>query len=118
MISSNIELGSLLLDCAYNSNVSFFINVGTYWQHYHGEAYNPVNLYAATKQALEDIANYYRIISDMKICTFCLNDTYGKGDTRKKYLLNGKNLPQTLNKQWQCLQGNKSLVFYIFMMSF
>lgn len=84
MIASNIELGTLLLDCACNAGVSFFLNIGTYWQHYHGEAYNPVNLYAATKQALEDIAAYYRIISDMKICTLCLNDTYGRGDTRKK----------------------------------
>lgn len=84
MINSNIELGTLLLDCAYNAGVSFFLNIGTFWQHYNADEYNPVNLYAATKQALEDIAAYYRIISDVKICTLCLNDTYGRGDTRKK----------------------------------
>lgn len=84
MIRSNIELGTLLLDCAYKSEVSFFLNIGTYWQHYNGAEYCPVNLYAATKQAFEDIAEYYRIISDMKIITLCLNDTYGSGDTRRK----------------------------------
>lgn len=84
MISSNIELGTLLLDCAHNNGVSFFLNIGTFWQHYNGEEYNPVNLYAATKQAFEDIAVYYRLISKMKICTLCLNDTYGKTDTRRK----------------------------------
>lgn len=84
MISSNIEFGTILLDCAYRAGVSFFINIGTYWQHYNGEKYNPVNLYAATKQAFEDIAAYYRMISGMKIITLCLNDTYGSNDTRKK----------------------------------
>ncbi len=84
MIHSNIELGTLLLDCAYRQRVEFFINIGTFWQHYNADEYNPVNLYAATKQAFEDIAAYYRIISDMRICTLCLNDTYGRKDIRKK----------------------------------
>lgn len=107
MIKSNIELGTLLLDCAYHSNVSFFINIGTFWQHYNGDEYNPVNLYAATKQALEDIAAYYRIISNMKICTLCLNDTYGKGDTRKKIFPLWKEMANDSEKTMQMSPGEQ-----------
>jgi nucleoside-diphosphate-sugar epimerase len=43
-----------------------------------------VNLYAATKQAFEDIAKYYIETSKIKFVTLKLNDTFGPNDTRPK----------------------------------
>ncbi|MCE5225899.1 MAG: NAD(P)-dependent oxidoreductase [Porphyromonadaceae bacterium] len=84
LIDSNIKFGTYILEIAIQSNVKWMINTGTYWQNYGDSDYSPVNLYAATKQAFEDIAKYYYEIKDFKFCTLRLFDTYGKGDTRNK----------------------------------
>jgi hypothetical protein len=44
----------------------------------------PVNLYAATKQAFEDILSYYVDAHGLKVMTLALFDTYGPGDPRQK----------------------------------
>ena len=51
LIQSNILFGTQLLDAMRVNNVRNLINTGTSWQHYNNEDYNPVCLYAATKQA-------------------------------------------------------------------
>lgn len=84
LIQSNLLLGTKVLEMAKENNVSWFINTGTLFQHYQNEEYNPVNLYAATKQAFEDLAKYYYETSDLNFVTLKLNDTYGPNDTRKK----------------------------------
>ena len=84
LINSNLLFSTKVLEAASSSGVRWFLNTGTFWQHYNGEMYNPVNLYAATKQAFEDIAKYYAETTNINFCTIKLNDTYGKGDTRRK----------------------------------
>jgi len=84
LIDSNILLGTQILEIASKSGVKWFINTGTFWQHYNNEDYNPVNLYAATKQAFENIGKYYIETSDIKFVTLKLNDTFGPNDTRPK----------------------------------
>jgi nucleoside-diphosphate-sugar epimerase len=84
IINSNIILGTKLLELSKLYNIKWFINTGTFWQHYNNEDYNPVNLYAATKQAFEDIAKYYTETSDLKFVTLKLYDTFGPNDTRPK----------------------------------
>ena len=84
LISSNIKFGTELLQSCKESNVKWFINTGTFWQHYQNETYNPVNLYAATKQAFEDIAKYFTQTSGLIFTTLNLNDTFGANDTRNK----------------------------------
>ncbi len=84
LINSNIKFPTLLLEACVQSNIKWFINTGTFWQHYNDEEYNPVNLYAATKQAFVDIAKYYQETSSIKIITLKLSDTFGPGDTRPK----------------------------------
>ncbi len=84
LIDSNIKFGTKLLDCAVNAHVKWFINTGTFWQNYQNKNYSPVNLYAATKQAFEDIARYYIETNQIKFCTIRLCDTYGPNDTRAK----------------------------------
>ena len=84
LIRSNIGLGTQLLEAMVKAGVKNFINTGTFWQHYQGETYNPVNLYAATKQAFEDIIHYYRESCQIRAVTLKLFDVYGPKDTRDK----------------------------------
>lgn len=84
LIESNITFGTLLMEVAACTNVKWMINTGTCWQNWNGEEYSPVNLYAATKQAFEDIAKLYWETTDIKFCTLRLFDTYGAKDPRRK----------------------------------
>jgi len=84
LISSNIQFSTELLESCKESGVSWFINTGTFWQNYENESYNPVNLYAATKEAFESVAKYYMQTSNLIFTTIKLNDTFGANDTRNK----------------------------------
>lgn len=84
LISSNIQFSTELLEASVQSDVKWFLNTGTFWQHYENEDYNPVNLYSATKEAFEKIAKYYIETSNLVFTTIKLNDTFGSNDTRNK----------------------------------
>jgi len=84
LIDSNVKFGTYVLECAAQANIPWFINTGTFWQHYQNKVYSPVNLYAATKQAFEDIARYYIETDQIYFCTIKLSDTFGPNDTRPK----------------------------------
>lgn len=84
LIDSNVFFGTALLEAATKSNTSWFINTGTFWQHYKNKAYSPVNLYAASKQAFESLAQYYVETTPINFVTIKLSDTFGKDDTRPK----------------------------------
>jgi len=84
LIASNIKFGTELLEVCKQSNVKWFINTGTFWQNYENKGYNPVNLYAATKEAFEMVAKYYTQTSDIIFTTIKINDTFGPNDTRNK----------------------------------
>lgn len=86
LVQSNVLFSAILLEASVKSNVSWFINTGTFWQHYENKRYSPVNLYAATKQAFESIAQYYVETSAINFVTIKLCDTFGPGDTRPKIL--------------------------------
>lgn len=86
LIQSNITFGSHLAEAAVANNCLKFINTGTSWQHYENQGYNPVNLYAATKQAFEDILKYYVEAHELKVITLKLFDTYGPDDLRPKLM--------------------------------
>ncbi|WP_180146808.1 NAD-dependent epimerase/dehydratase family protein [Desulfoluna butyratoxydans] len=84
LIHSNILLGTQLIEAMVKNQVYCLVNTGTYWQHYGNEEYNPVCLYAATKQAFEMILRHAVETSYLKAVTLVLYDTYGPGDTRGK----------------------------------
>jgi len=84
LVDSNVLFGMHLLEASKVTNVHWFLNTGTFWQHYHNESYNPVNLYAATKKAFEDVAKFYVDSSSLIFTTIKLNDTFGPNDTRDK----------------------------------
>lgn len=87
LVLSNVYFGTAVLEAAsLAGTVKWFLNTGSIWQNYNvkGASYNPVNLYAATKQAFIDMAKYYSDVFGIRFCTLKLCDTYGPNDTRKK----------------------------------
>lgn len=84
LIESNLNFPTQLLQAMGTLGITRFINTGTAWQHYQNESYNPVNLYAATKQAFEALLAYYVEAHGFKAITLKLFDTYGPGDKRPK----------------------------------
>jgi nucleoside-diphosphate-sugar epimerase len=86
LINSNLLFGTQLLEAMAVSGCKYFINTGSYLQHYQGVAYNPSTLYAATKQAFEAIMEYYKEGCGLSAVTLRLFDTYGPRDNRPKIL--------------------------------
>lgn len=106
IINSNVLFPTHLLEAAINAHVKWFINTGTFWQHYENKNYSPVNLYAASKQSFEDIARYYFETSSINFVTFKLYDTFGPNDSRPKILnlwvksaLSGETLEMSAGEQ-------------------
>jgi nucleoside-diphosphate-sugar epimerase len=86
LIESNITFGLHVLQAMKEAGVNKIINTGTSWQHYKNEQYNPVCLYAATKQAFETLLEYYIKAEGFTGITLKLFDTYGETDTRPKLI--------------------------------
>lgn len=86
LIKSNITFPTKLLEAMNVNNVTKLINTGTSWQHYNSASYEPVNLYAATKQAFDDVIKYYTSAKYFSCITLKLFDTYGPDDKRGKLI--------------------------------
>jgi nucleoside-diphosphate-sugar epimerase len=84
LITSNVLFGTQIVDALAANGCFRFINTGTSWQHFENRDFSPVNLYAATKQAFDDILQFYVEATPMKAITLKLYDTYGPGDPRPK----------------------------------
>jgi nucleoside-diphosphate-sugar epimerase len=84
MIDDNILFGNRILEALSFTKNRKFINTGTSWQHYYSDEYNPVNLYAASKQAFQDILKYYVEAKKIKAITLKLFESYGPKDNRNK----------------------------------
>ncbi|ADO82595.1 NAD-dependent epimerase/dehydratase family protein [Ilyobacter polytropus] len=86
LIDSNLKFGAQILEAMKKSKTKLIINTGTSWQHYHSDAYNPVCLYAATKEAFEKLIEYYIAGEGIRGITLKLFDTYSETDTRPKLI--------------------------------
>ena len=84
LLNSNVLFSVQLAEAMVTNNVHRLVNTGTSWQHYKNRDYDPVNLYAATKQAFEDILAYYSAATPLCVITLQLCDTYGQNDPRHK----------------------------------
>ena len=98
-VNSNILFGTNILSAMAKNNIKNFINLGSYWEHYNNETYNPVDFYAATKNAFSSIIKYYSSSHNMRTSTLELYDIYGANDNRGKiidllfnYAKNGREL--------------------------
>lgn len=106
LIVSNVLFGTQLLEAMRLGGHTKLVNVGSGFQHYESSGYRPVCLYAATKQAFQDICLYYADAHDLSVLTLIINDTYGPNDPRPKVVpllmraaLSGEALPMTLGEQ-------------------
>ena len=86
LIASNITFGTELLEAMANHDITRLVWAGTSWQHYQDEVYNPVNLYAATKEAYAVLLKYYRETAGVQDICLQLFDTYGSRDKRRKLI--------------------------------
>ncbi len=84
LITSNIRFGVQLLEAMQTVGVSHIVSASTSWQYFGQSTYRPVNLYAATKQAFEDLALYYEDAHNLLVTHMRLFDTYGPEDERAK----------------------------------
>ncbi len=84
ILDANIRLPTRLLEVMRQGGCRRMVNTGTFWQHCNRDDYAPVNLYAATKQAFEDIAAAYVANDAIRLCTLVLFETYGADDPRAK----------------------------------
>jgi nucleoside-diphosphate-sugar epimerase len=106
LIEANLLLGSRLLEAMAAVGCRNFINTGTFSQHGSGAAFEPKTLYDATKQAFEDLLEYYVQAHGFRVVTLKLFDVYGPHDPRPKILellsmaaASGKSLAVTKGEQ-------------------
>ncbi len=83
MLHANVTMPTLLLAAAHERGVRYILNAGTSWQTASEPPFTPFNVYAATKQAFEDMLVAYTVDGVCAV-TLRLFDTYGPGDTRRK----------------------------------
>ena len=94
MVDGNLALGTALLFGASRCpKPAVFINTGTYWQFDAGGRYAPNTVYAATKQAFQDLLFFYERKGFVSAVTLILYDTFGRGDTRSKLWAHLLSLP-------------------------
>jgi nucleoside-diphosphate-sugar epimerase len=91
IVNANLLFGTQILEACKDAGVKHFINTGSAWQFRHGAAYDPVNLYAASKEAFEAVSRYFVEAHGIVLLTLILPDTYGLGDWRKKLISQLKN---------------------------
>jgi nucleoside-diphosphate-sugar epimerase len=86
LIDTNVRLGVQLAEAMVRTETPFLVNTGTFWQHDADSAYAPMGLYAATKQALQDVLQFYASSTQLRMVTLKLTDVYGPADPRGKLL--------------------------------
>jgi nucleoside-diphosphate-sugar epimerase len=86
MLETNVTLGVQLLEAMRQVECKHLVNTGTFWSYSEDGKNKPINLYAATKLALEILIDYYCSVSELRAITLNLCDVYGPGDWRPKLL--------------------------------
>jgi nucleoside-diphosphate-sugar epimerase len=110
LIADNVGFTAQVCEAAVAAECHCLVAAGTAWQHAKsppGEMVpTPNSLYAATKQAAEDIIAYYAQTGALSSIVLKIYDSYGPGDPRRKFLsalaaasAAGKTLDATSGKQ-------------------
>ena len=82
LIQSNIQFGTEILEAMKYSSTRLFVGTGSNWQNYNDDVYNPVDLYAATKEAFEKVLKFYVDAHHFRAISLRLFDIYGEDDNR------------------------------------
>jgi nucleoside-diphosphate-sugar epimerase len=85
-VEANILLGTQILEAMRLSGCGRIIIAGTYLQHFDTDGYRAFNLYAATKQAFEDLLAYYVDACGVTAVRLTLCDIYSEHDRRPKLM--------------------------------
>lgn len=85
-VQTNILFGTQLLEAMRLAGCRRLVLAGSYLQHYDTDGYRAFNLYAATKQALEDIVAFYVDAFYFAAVQLTLSDIYSEFDTRPKLM--------------------------------
>ena len=85
LIQSNIIFGTKIIEAGIMAGCKRIINTSTIWEYYLDKKI-PVNFYAATKAAFDQILNFYYSAYQLIVINLYLSDTYGEDDHRKKLI--------------------------------
>ena len=110
LVADNVAFTAQLCEAMVAAETRCLVAAGTVWQHAKSPPGDPVptpnSLYAATKQAAEDIIGYYAQTGALSSIALKIYDSYGPGDPRPKFLnalaaaaAAGKTLDATSGKQ-------------------
>ncbi|MHB8318015.1 MAG: NAD-dependent epimerase/dehydratase family protein [Acidimicrobiales bacterium] len=86
LVANNVAFGARVVEELSRQRPILLVNTGTAWQHVDGQPYRPSTLYAATKQAFQDILQYYSVAGLLRVVNLKLFDTYGANDPRPRLL--------------------------------
>jgi nucleoside-diphosphate-sugar epimerase len=86
LVASNVAFPARLAEAMVATGCTRLVNASTSWQRFRSRPYLPVNLYAATKQAAEDLLLFYADARGLSVTNLRLLDTFGAGDTRRKLI--------------------------------
>lgn len=84
LCDSNFQLPTYVTDAVVAAGGKYIIQTSSVQQCYKGELFNPINLYASTRQAFEDVLKYYTSVQAVCGVVLQLFDTYGADDSRDK----------------------------------
>lgn len=90
LLSDNVGLTASLCEATTAAGCPALVTAGTAWQNAGSGAHDaspaPNTLYAATKQAADEIIGYYARARDLNAITLKIYDSYGPDDPRRKFL--------------------------------
>jgi nucleoside-diphosphate-sugar epimerase len=90
LVADNVELTAKLCEALSISGCERLVSAGTAWQHAGSPSGDttpfPNTLYAATKQAADEMIDYYARATGLHAITLKIYDSYGPGDPRRKFL--------------------------------
>jgi nucleoside-diphosphate-sugar epimerase len=90
LVADNVAFTAQVCQAMVAADARCLVAAGTVWQHASSPPGDPVptpnSLYAATKQAAEDIIAYYAQTGALSSIVLKIYDSYGPGDPRPKFL--------------------------------
>lgn len=90
LIADNVTFTAQLCEAMVENGCGALVAAGTGWQNAGSAPGDPTpapnTLYAASKQAADDIIDYYSRLSGLNAVTLKIYDSYGPGDPRRKFL--------------------------------
>ena len=90
LITDNVELTARLCEAVTVAGAANLVYAGTAWQNAGSPPGDPTpapnTLYAATKQAGDEVIDYFARARGLNAVTLKIYDSYGPGDRRRKFL--------------------------------